>query len=370
MSSSTSSSDPADAQRRQDRAQGWRAGCAPDQGAWRRFFTRAVATAAISCAVVYAFVAAVDPWGVLRLHIPAERPPISTNARFAFAGLARSDRFDAAIFGTSTMRMLRPAALNEAFGARFANLAMNAATAYEQSRLFDVFLRAHPNPRAMVIGLDHVWCDAGPLQRYTPRAFPEAFYESSPWPAYREMLSFYAVQEAGRQFAVLTGMMRPRYGHDGYTRFLPPEDRYDAARAAANLPALPPPETPRQVDTPPSDLPMPPLALLDRMVRATPADTRLVLVFMPLYLGAQGAPGTGSAAITEACKRQVVAMAQARPGTVVLDFWRASPITREPTNYWDPMHYRDAIAERIEAALSRAARGSAGPSEDYADLTP
>lgn len=347
MSSSTSSSDPA----------------------WRRFFQRAVATAAIGCAVLYAFVALVDPWGVLPFHIPAERPPISTNARYAFAGLARSDRFDAAIFGTSTSRMLRPASLNEAFGARFANLAMNAATAYEQSRLFDVFLRAHPRPRAVIIGLDHVWCDAGPLQRYTPRAFPEAFYEASPWPAYREMLSFYAMQEAGRQFAVLTGMMRPRYGRDGYTRFLPPEERYDAARAAANLPPLPP-ETSRHIATPPADLPMPPMALLQRMVAATPGDTRLVLVFMPLYLGAQGAPGSGSAAVTEACKREVVAMARARPGTVVLDYWRASPITREPTNYWDPMHYRDAIAERIEAALSRAARGAPGGSEDYADLTP
>lgn len=347
MSSSTSSSDPA----------------------WRRFFVRAVATAAIGCAVLYAFVALVDPWGVLPFHIPAERPPISTNARYAFAGLARSDRFDAAIFGTSTSRMLRPASLNEAFGARFANLAMNAATAYEQSRLFDVFLRAHPRPRAVIIGLDHVWCDAGPLQRYTPRAFPEAFYEASPWPAYREMLSFYAVQEAARQFAVLTGMMRPRYGRDGYTRFLPPEDRYDAVRAAANLPPLPP-ETSRHIATPPAELPMPPMALLQRMVTATPEQTRLVLVFMPLYLGAQGAPGSGSAAVTEACKRAVVAMARARPGTVVLDYWRASPITREPTNYWDPMHYRDAIAERIEAALSRAARGAPGGNEDYADLTP
>ena len=174
MSSYTSSSDPAEAQER---------------SAWRRFFLRAVATAAAGVAVVYAFVVLVDPWGVLPFHIPAERPPISTNARFAFAGLARSPRFDAAIFGTSTSRMLRPDALDQAFDARFANLAMNAATAYEQSRLFEVFLRAHPSPRAVVIGLDHVWCDAGPLQRYTPRDFPEAFYEASPWPALREMLS-------------------------------------------------------------------------------------------------------------------------------------------------------------------------------------
>jgi len=340
-----------------------------DAGAWKRFFTRAVATAAIGVAAIYAFVTLVDPWGVLPFHIPAERPPISTNARYAFPGLARSGRFDAAIFGTSTMRMLRPAELNQAFDAQFANLAMNAATAYEQSRLFEVFLRAHPQPRAIVIGLDHVWCDPAPLQRYTPRAFPEAFYEASPWPAYREMLSFYAVQEAVRQFAVLTGLMRPRYGRDGYTRFLPPEDRYDAARAAAHLPPVPQ-DADWTRSTPPADVTFPPLALLHRMVSATPEPTRLVLVFMPLWLGAQGAPGSDSAARAEACKRQVVAMARARPNTVVLDYWRASPITREPTNYWDPMHYRDAVAERIEATLRRAARSAPGSSEDYADLTP
>jgi hypothetical protein len=323
----------------------------------------------IGVAAVYAFVALVDPWGVLPFHIPAERPPISTNARYAFAGLARSDRFDAAIFGTSTMRMLRPAELNQAFDARFANLAMNAATAYEQSRLFDVFLRAHPRPRAVVIGLDHVWCDAGPLQRYTPRAFPETFYEASPWPAYREMLSFYAVQEAVRQFAVMTGLMRPRYGRDGYTRFLPPEDRYDAARAAANLPPIAA-GVDWTVPTPPVETDFPPLALLQRMVAETPAEARTILVFMPLWLGSQGAPGSGGAAQAEDCKRQVVAIAQARAGTVVLDFWRPSPITREPTHYWDPMHYRDAIAERIEAALRQAARTTPAQTEDYAVLAP
>jgi hypothetical protein len=335
--------------------------------AWRRFFIRAVAAAVAGCALLYGFVVLVDPWGVLPFRIPAERPPVSTNARYAFAGLAREPRFDAAIIGTSTSRMLRPEALNGAFGARFANLSMNAATAYEQSRIFEVFLRHHPRPRAVVIGLDHVWCEPGPLQRYTPRPFPEAFYGRSPWPAYREMLSFYAIQEAAKQAVVLAGLMRPPYGRDGYTRFLPPEEAYDAARAARNLPPLPA-ETQRHVATEPSDLPIPPLAMLGRMVAATPQETRLVLMFMPLWLGAQAAPGSGGAAVMEACKRRVVAMAAAHPNAVVLDFWRASPITREPTHYWDPKHYRDAIAERIEGHLSRAARGDPGESEDYAVL--
>jgi hypothetical protein len=340
-----------------------------EPAAWRRFFLRAVASAAAGSAALYAFVVLVDPWGVLPFHIPAERAPVSTNARYAFAGLARERRFDAAIIGTSTSRMLRPAALNEAFGARFVNLAMNAATAYEQSRVFEVFLRAHPQPRAVVIGLDHVWCEPGPLRRYTPRPFPEAFYEPSPWPAYREMFSFYAIQEAAKQAVVLAGLMRPPYGRDGYTRFLPPEEAYDAARAARHLPPLPA-ETGEQDETPPSDLPIPPLALLERMVAATPAQTRLILVFMPLYLGAQAAPGSGGAAVMAACKRRVAAMAGRHPNAIVLDFWRASPITRDPTQYWDPKHYRDAIAERIEAHLTRAARGDPGPSEDYAVLTP
>jgi hypothetical protein len=326
-----------------------------------------VATAAGGCVALYAFVALVDPWGVLPFHIPAERPPVSTNARYAFAGLAREPRFDAAIIGTSTSRMLRPAALNEAFGARFANLSMNAATAYEQSRVFEVFLRHHPQPRAVVVGLDHVWCDDGPLQRYTPRPFPESFYVASPWPAYREMLSFYAIQEAAKQSVVLAGLMRPPYGRDGYTRFLPPEEAYDAARAARGLPPLPS-ETQRHVATPPAARDIPPLALLERMVAATPAETRLILMFMPLYLGTQPPPGSGGAALNEACRRRVTALAARHPNAVVLDFLRASPITREPLHYWDPMHYRDAIAERIEAHLNRAAKGDPGASEDYAVL--
>ncbi|WP_198378073.1 hypothetical protein [Neoroseomonas rubea] len=348
MSSSISSSDPA---------------------SWARFFRRAAASAAAGCAAIFAFVALVDPWGVLPFSIPAERPPVSTNARYAFAGLARSDRFDSAIIGTSTSRMLIPDRLNGPFGARFANLAMNAATAYEQSRLFEVFIRRHPAPRAVILGLDHVWCEPGPLQRFTPRPFPEAFYGASPWPAYREMLSFYAVQEAVKQAAVLVGLKPPPYGRDGYTRFLPPDDRYDAARVAASLPPLPP-ETLRHVETPPARIDLPAMALLERMVAATPAQTRLVVMFMPLWLGTQAAPGTGGAAVTEACKRRVAEIARARPGTVVMDFLRASPITRDPTHYWDPMHYRDAIAERIMAHLARAADGAPDASEDFAALAP
>ena len=47
-----------------------------------------------------------------------------------------------------------PVALNAEFGARFANLAMNAATAYEQSRLMAVFRSRASCARVVLVGLD------------------------------------------------------------------------------------------------------------------------------------------------------------------------------------------------------------------------
>ena len=67
-------------------------------------------------AVLYAFVVLVDPWGSLPLDLPLDRVPVTSNQRFAYPMLARSDAFDSAMFGTSTTRLLRPAALNPAFG--------------------------------------------------------------------------------------------------------------------------------------------------------------------------------------------------------------------------------------------------------------
>ena len=106
----------------------------------------------LAVVVIYAFVVLVDPFDTLPLSPPADRVPVATNARFAFPSLARSDRFDSAIFGTSTSRLLRPVVLNAEFGARFANLSMNAATAYEQSRLMAVFRTAHPAARVVMVG--------------------------------------------------------------------------------------------------------------------------------------------------------------------------------------------------------------------------
>src|SRR4051812_39210368 len=111
---------------------------------WRRFLRLLLATWLGSAGLICAFVVLIDPFNTLPLSLPLARAPVSTNARFAFPALARSANFDSAVIGTSTSRLLRPVVLDRAFGARFANLSMNAATAYEQARLLEVFIREHP----------------------------------------------------------------------------------------------------------------------------------------------------------------------------------------------------------------------------------
>jgi len=334
--------------------------------AWRRFFRLALGTALCSGLFVYAFVAIVDPWDTLPLSPRLHRTPVSTNARFSFPALARSKAFDSAIFGTSTSRLLRPAMLNPAFGAAFANLSMNSATAYETSRLMEVFARAHPLPKAVMVGVDIEWCGTGETyEKYTPRPFPEWMYEPDPWPAYREIFNLYAVQEAGQQFAILTGIKKPRYGKDGYTNFLPDESEYDVARARKNLPPPPSLAIGQGTTLNRAALRFPTHALMVSALASLPASTRKLLFFVPYYFGAQPPPGSDRAATFDECKTRIAQIAQATPNTVVADFMIGSPITRDETHYWDPLHYRVPVADRLMADLADAARGLPSGVGDY-----
>ncbi len=300
--------------------------------------------------LLYGFVAVVDPWDTLPLSPPLKRVPISSNARFSFPALARSPRFDSVVLGTSTLRLLQPVQLDPVLGTRFANLAMNSATPWEQMQMLGVFARAHPAPKAVVIGIDMAWCGAS-NDRLTPRPFPEYMYRANLWPAYREMLTPYAVQEAANQFAVMTGLKRRRYGMDGYTSFVPDERAYDSARVDAAFGRWPPVDaTPA---TPGGAHPLPALDLLGPALATLPQSTRVTLVFPPIHESQHGAPGTVTAARWAACKAAAAAIAATR-GAAVLDFLFASPITTDRAHYWDPLHFREGVAARVAAVLGGA----------------
>ena len=310
--------------------------------------------------MLYGFVVVIDPWDALPLSPDLPRVPISTNARYSFPALARSAKFDSVVLGDSSARLLQPTQLDPGFSAQFANLAMNSATAYEQSRLLDVFLRAHPTPRVVIIAIDQAWC-GDTFMKYTPRPFPEWMYARNRWPAYREMLSPYAVQEAFNQFAVMVGLKKRRYGLDGYTRFVPPDSQYDRARrdlAFLRWPSLDHRPAPEGVAAT-----MPSLPLLDQMLASLPNATRKILFFTPYHIDQMGAPGSFTAWRWGACKREVADIAR-RHGTETLDFMVPSAITNDRDNFWDPVHYRQSVAALVTEGLVR------GSSPDARLLSP
>jgi hypothetical protein len=339
MFSSTSSSDPANP-------------------AWRRFFLSAIGAAVAGVALIFAFVALVDPFDELPLSPPAERWPVATDARFSFPALARAARFDSALFGTSTSRLLRPATMDRAFGAHFVNLSMNDATVFEQASLMDVFRHAHPAPRVIMVGLDIRWCVTGEdYQKLTPRQFPGWMYQTNRWTGYLHLLNQYAVQEAGQQFGILIGIKRPVYGRDGYTSFVPPDSDYDHERAAAHLHEAGPTVPPGVRSGPPSGWRYPALEVLREKLAEFPAVTSKIVFFVPYNHVLQPASGTEGAQVWGECKRRVAHIAAATANAIAVDFMLPSPITETDSNYWDALHFRVSVADRLVQDLAAAADG-------------
>ncbi|MWV22922.1 hypothetical protein FVE89_13105 [Methylobacterium sp. 2A] len=317
------------------------------------------ATALIGIAII-AFVALLDPYGLRAAPGHPPGPIMDANQRLSYPQIARGGAFDAAVFGTSTARLLDPNALDAAFDVRFANLAVNAATPDEQIRLAKLFL-AHHRVRAVLFGLDATWCSADPPAR-TANAFPDWLYaEGAPWGVLRQV-NLRSVTVAAQVGLARLGLEQPRMRRDGYAVFTPPEDRYDPERARAHIRAGAADPT-AAADS--EDAPMPALARLDDLLNRVPAAALKLLVFTPVHAAAQGAPGTAQGRREAACKSRVAAIG-ARHGATVVDFRIASPLTRQDANYWDALHYRLPVAARIVADLKEAvATGADDPAGTY-----
>ena len=89
------------------------------------------------------------------------------------------------------------------------------------------------------------------------------------------------------------------------------------------------------------------------MLGEIPSSTK-VLAFMPVHVAIQAWPGTRAAAVEAECKTRIMAIARER-GAKVIDWRIASPITTDDSNYWDALHYRLPIAQRIARELIDAA---------------
>lgn len=330
---------------------------------WRGFHRVLLASIAAPTVLSALAILLGNPYGGFPDLLGLERRVVAKNQRFAYPSIVRSGEYDAFYVGTSTARLLPTDVLNLGFDARFAALAMDSATAWEQLQLAGLFLRARPEPKAIIIGVDVVWCRRAPhYRRITERGFPDWLYDDDPWNDLGYALNPGALKDVLRRFGAELGLAwRPSYEPDGYGVFTPPEDEYDARRAQAHIwDAIAHPITPR---TPPvtlseterATLDFPALPDLEAFLAKVPATTRVVIAAMPVHVAAQPRPGSRLAAIETECKARIAAIAE-RGGAVWIDYRVASEITTSDANYWDRLHYRMPVAEAL--ARDIAERGS------------
>ena len=334
---------------------------------WGRYIRVLLVSLGALGLAVYGVIVLLDPYMDVPFSPALPRQPVSTNQRFAYPALARLPHFDSAVLGTSTMRLLDPQQLDTKLGTHVVNLAMNSATPYEQSRIFEVFLHHHPQPRLVVLGNDGSWCNRKPdPANYTFRAFPEWMYDTGRWNDLFYLFNDKALEDAVRMAELLSGRREAKYRLDGYRDFTGDFGRYDPAAVRRRLYRGRPSRDAGHDTDPSLTQPAWSYPLLPRMhalLGQLPASTRIVLLYPPVhrhYL-------ENMAANLAECKGRSATLLAHLPNLVTLDYLQVSALTANDDNFWDAVHTTAAVARLIETDLAAVVQGRA-PSSGFARL--
>jgi hypothetical protein len=323
-------------------------------------------------AVVYIFVLLMDPYGVAPFSVPFERP-VMTTQRQMYPQILRTGRYDSVVVGTSTVAALDPVALDRALGGRFASLAMPSATAWEQVQVIEYIRRTVAAPKTVLIDVDHVWCyrDANAFLReydaVRDREFPSWAFDDNRLGNVLYLLNTPTVDAAVRTFGGLLGKIPEKVREDGY-QMSTAEAAYDPAVAHEKIWR---PEESRfapwghlaEIGREAMDFPA--LPWLDAALGALPATTRKILMFPPVHAHMLPDPGSPRAALEAECKNRVAEIARRR-GAVLADWRIPSAIAAEDIHFYDPVHYRPRIADRLIDDLARIVNdGRESPDGSY-----
>ena len=346
---------------------------------WLRFLRIFLIVAGASVALIVGLIVWANPYRNIPF-VSQQRPLMDLNQRYLYPSVARDLTFDSAVFGTSSIRLLKPEELEQALGGRFAELGMNDATAYEIYRLARLFLEYRQMsgrmPRTVIFGIDIRFCQVEETyQQFTPRPFPPWMFDHDPWNDLLYLFNGKTIEIAGRILAYQLGLRRKlNYESSGYSNFLPSRDRYDLARARQHIYGQEEPK-PVVAQEPPFRASAAERAgwiyashaLIDDLLPLVPAQTRLLFVMVPYHHYIQAPSGSRQAEQWDECRRRLVGKARRHPNAMVVDFMRPSPITREDGNYWDPLHYSVETAALVSKLIGKAADGN-GNDERYAIL--
>ena len=309
--------------------------------------------AALGAGVIFALVIVVDPYDSGRfgfVGIKGIKGINDESPRTANASRGRDPQFNAAVFGNSTGQLLKPAELSQATGARFVQLTMPGTGPREQIAVLRWFVRHHVHADALVIVTDPVWCTDDPAMPIL-NPFPFWLYSDSDIEYVGYLFSSRALGRMKRRLQLGAGVRTPS-APDGYWDYellahsdfrpAPPQDEPDGTATGA-------------------DSQFPAIERLAGFIASVP-NVPVVLVMPPIIASDLPRPGTRGAARLAACKGALARLVAGRPYSNFLDFRVDDPLTRDPKNFLDPMHYRAQVARRIEQRIAESLRlGNAGP---------
>jgi hypothetical protein len=310
-----------------------------EAAAWRRWLAVLLLTTIVFGIACYAGTVLIDPFSTGRFALTQRVDVASDNPRLYKIGIARDPRFDAAIFGSSTSDTLNPQAIGRITGWTVAQLGMAAALPPNQLTTARAFQRYHAGRATLQIHvLDKLWCRPGDPAAGAWGPFPDWLFEGSDTEYLSRILFPEAFSAAVRRVGIWIGLAKPVHRDDGY--------------AAGKRPQLKLAQPPRPTSGPAESEPMPALDLLAAHVAALPAEVIPAFVFAPEYVNALAAPGSQAERRLMACKARVRQIADSRPRSGYLDLMTDNEIARNPGNYTDDIHYTQAAAVRIEAAIA------------------
>lgn len=314
---------------------------------WRRWLSTFVVLTVLGATILYIAVVAIDPYATGRFALTDAVDLANTDQRLTRGALVRDSRFNAAIIGASTSLPLDPKVIGEASRWRMAQLSLVGSLPAEQLVVARAFGRHHRSqPTLEVFGLDELWCRPDAADQNGWGGFPRWLYEGSDVRYLTNVFSPDAVETAARRIGIWLGLVVPALRADGYEPPFAKWGQVDLAAIVSPTEAAPP------------EAGFPAIDALAAYIQNLSRETRLVLMFEPIYRNALPVADSLADARLRECKRRVQALVKGRPDSGYLDLMNDNAISRDPANFLDGLHYRRSAAELIEQRLISTLRSN------------
>jgi hypothetical protein len=306
--------------------------------AWLRTFLILLGTI---LAGSYVFLVLIDPYDAGRFPSIGISGIIDESPRTAHASRGRNQAFDSAVFGNSTGQLIDPRRLSHSTGLHFAQMTVPGTGPREQLTLLRYFSTRHTSLHALVLVADETWCTQDPL---LPIKHPFPFWLYGNWREYlAHLLSPHSFDLALRRIRLAFGSSAPT-DPAGYWDYEVGRDWNFRPEPVQRQQLLPMPTAGQSSFT----------AILGfrEFMSELPASVSVVIVMPPNYTTAIPEQGSLGAAILAKCKFNLAGLVAGRLGSGFLDFKVDTELTRDPTNFLDPVHYRARVARYIEDSIA------------------